>query len=534
MSQYSELEKKAGRIIVGRLPADDLPADFARELSRGGMGGITLFRENCTGVDQLSALIADIYKESHFNPVVTVDQEGGAVQRFVRATGSIPSAMAFAACPDRAPGAFCDGKSLPSDEAFRYQPSACSGSRCLDQSFNPIVSTRSYGSMPRMVERSSREMIDIIEASGLIPVGKHFPGHGATREDSHHTLAVSDVSTDRLLQVDLAPFKALVSKLPAILTGHIWVKCVDDEPLPASLSPRIVNGILKDYLGFSGLVITDDLTMKGLTESSSIEDAAVQAVLAGNHLLLICTGQEPCALARQALVKAVQDGVLEEALLDQAIEKLEAVLPERPQISDLAHGDKKIFALLNTLTKEVCEESHRVGKITASFLKGSASIEEGSSWFVVAPDHSRYGLNLASHLKKYADARYGDTAPVFEEVRYDMSAEFEKNKKLVEGLRGKNCIFLTFRCLINESQMQLGQMLADECAGKIAVCTDTPFDYNGLPDWPCVIATLDPSDRAIEALADALIDGSIDQKASAYYSRLQEGVSSINIDRVMQ
>ncbi|MEZ4488051.1 MAG: glycoside hydrolase family 3 N-terminal domain-containing protein [Cyanobacteriota/Melainabacteria group bacterium] len=534
MSQYSELEKKAGRIIVGRLPADDLPADFARELSRGGMGGITLFRENCTGVDQLSALIADIYKESHFNPVVTVDQEGGAVQRFVRATGSIPSAMAFAACPDRALVRSVMEKACRQMKLLGINLLLAPVLDVLTNPLNPIVSTRSYGSMPRMVERSSREMIDIIEASGLIPVGKHFPGHGATREDSHHTLAVSDVSTDRLLQVDLAPFKALVSKLPAILTGHIWVKCVDDEPLPASLSPRIVNGILKDYLGFSGLVITDDLTMKGLTESSSIEDAAVQAVLAGNHLLLICTGLEPCALARQALVKAVQDGEMEEALLDQAIEKLEAVLPERPRISDLAHGDKKIFALLNTLTKEVGEESHRVGKITASFLKGSASIEEGSSWFVVAPDHSRYGLNLASHLKKYADARYGDTAPVFEEVRYDMSAEFEKNKKLVEGLRGKNCIFLTFRCLINESQMQLGQMLADECAGKIAVCTDTPFDYNGLPDWPCVIATLDPSDRAIEALADALIDGSIDQKASAYYSRLQEGVSSINIDRVMQ
>lgn len=534
MSQLSNIEKKAGRLIVGRLPGTDLPGDFITSFKEGGLGGITLFRENCQGLEQLANLISEIYEVSEYSPVISVDQEGGAVQRFDRAIGSIPSAMVYAACPDRELIQSIFKRSCQQLKLLGVNILLAPVLDVLTNPVNPIVSTRSYGSIPGIVERNGSEMIRIIKEAGLVPVGKHFPGHGATQEDSHMALAISNVDTDRLWNIDLAPFKACLSELPAVLTGHLWIKCIDDEPLPASLSPRITTGILKDYLKFDGLVITDDLTMKGLTDSSSLADAVVPAVEAGNHLLLVCSNMEDCVMARESLVKAVESGRLKESMLDNAIGKIEQVLPPRPDREMLAPSSKKVFSLLKDLRQSVERDGLIAASTSAALLRGNTgSLEEEKEWIVLAPDHPRYDLGLAEHLNDICGSKYGDDAPVFKDVRYSLNPEFEENKRISAELAAKNCIYITFRCLLNEGQMQLGQMVADQSSRKIAVCPDTPFDYEGLPDWPCVIATYDPCDRAVKGLALALVDGSLSSKSASFFARLLEGVSVINRNRVV-
>lgn len=535
MSRQKEIEKKCGRLIIGRLPGLDVPGEYLKELKNGGLGGITLFRENCSEVEQLSALIGTIYESSFHFPVVTADQEGGAVQRFCPSISSIPSAMVFAACPDR-------------PLVHNVLSNACNQLKLLGLNIlfapvldvltrpeNPVVSTRSFGSKPGIVERNAQEMIEIITQAGLIPVGKHFPGHGATSEDSHHTLAVSDVDSDRLWNVDLAPFKNCLSELPAIMTGHIWVKCVDEEPVPASLSPRVTTAILKDYLKFDGLVMTDDMTMKGLTESNDLADAAVKAVLAGNDLLIVCGQFEESLSCKEGLIKAVVDGVIEEERIDEAITKLDKLLVEKPDIENLPYKSKRAMKQLKENIETTNQMSREVAKLTSTLLKGDCPEIKDKQWTVLVPDHSRYSLDLVKHLQSASGSKYGEPLKL-EEIRYPVNPNFEESQSISKKCTGKNCIYVTFRCLLNEGQLQLGQMVADECvkSEKIAIVSDTPFDFDGLPDWPSIIATYDPSDRAIEALAECLVDSQVSSKGAFYFARLIEGVSMINRKKVIQ
>src|SRR5690606_1274238 len=130
---------------------------------------------------------------------------------------------------------------------------------------NPVVCTRAFSNEPYLVSRFGRIVAEAISAEGLVPVGKHFPGHGATGEDSHLSLAVNKLPAETVWKIDLTPFKACLDVLPAVLTAHVWVPCIDEEPVPASLSSRITGAVLRDYLEFDGLIMTDDMNMKGLT-----------------------------------------------------------------------------------------------------------------------------------------------------------------------------------------------------------------------------------------------------------------------------
>lgn len=536
MKKLSELEVKCGRLIVGRLPGLDLPEDYIADLKNGGMGGITLFRENCQSVDQLSNLVGGIYENSHHSPVVTADQEGGAVQRFNPAFASMPSHMAYAACPDRELAkevmyeSFSQMKMLGLN--FILSPVLDVVSNCL----NPIVSTRSFGSIPGIVERNAKELIELIEQAGLVSCGKHFPGHGATLEDSHVALAVSEVNSDRLWNVDLAPFKNCLDKLPAILTGHIWLKCVDDNPVPSSLSPRVTNSILRDYLKYDGLIVTDDMTMKGLTSSSRLDEACVKAVQAGNDLLLICGSLEESTLARQAIYKAVKDGEISEDIIDKSISRIDSLFGKRLEPGELPYKNDEQKKRLNESIIETKKKRFELGKSTACILRGELPKFIDSDWTVVVPDHPRYCLDLSKHLKHSCESVSGSLKTKIEEIRYSVNPDFEENKETSIKLKGKNCIFVTFRGIINEGQMQLGQMIADQCSGnkQIAVITDMPFDYDGLPDWPNVLASFDPCDEAINSLAYAIVENQITSKASSYFARLVEGVTVINRNKVIQ
>jgi beta-glucosidase-like glycosyl hydrolase/CubicO group peptidase (beta-lactamase class C family) len=182
---------------------------------------------------------------------------------------------------------------------------------------NPVINTRSFGENPEEVTRNATAYVQGIQSKGIIAVGKHFPGHGDTNEDSHNELAIVPHSRERLNKVELFPFKRLIDEgIDGIMTGHIFVPAIDSSRTPASLSPLVINELLKKELGFDGLIFTDGLKMKGV---SNQPDIAIRAILAGNDILLD-VNNIPKEIT--SVKKAIKEGKLSQTLIDEKCKKI--------------------------------------------------------------------------------------------------------------------------------------------------------------------------------------------------------------------
>jgi len=177
---------------------------------------------------------------------------------------------------------------------------------------NPVIGDRSLGMDPERVAHLAAAMIEGFGEAGLVCCGKHFPGHGDTVLDSHHELPVVEAGRELLERRELVPFaEAIKARVPMIMTAHVKVPALDPY-YPATISRSILNDLLREEMGFDGVIVTDDLEMGALSKNMPVTDAAFSAQRAGADLMLVCSGPEAAEEARLALVEGVRHGVIPE------------------------------------------------------------------------------------------------------------------------------------------------------------------------------------------------------------------------------
>ncbi len=185
---------------------------------------------------------------------------------------------------------------------------------------NPIINTRAYGSDPAEVSRLGCAYIRGVQKQGMIATAKHFPGHGDTVTDSHVDLPVLKLDKERFQSVELIPFiRAVKEGVKSIMAAHIAFPEIDPSGLPASLSRVFLTEILREKLGYEGLIVTDGMTMKGITKYYSAGEATVKAVLAGNDIVLLPRSADEAAIS---LFRAVEDGIIPEARIDESVKRI--------------------------------------------------------------------------------------------------------------------------------------------------------------------------------------------------------------------
>ena len=185
---------------------------------------------------------------------------------------------------------------------------------------NPVIGIRSFGAHPALVSAMTAAAVDGFHQAGEVTVAKHFPGHGDTDVDSHTGLPVIHHTLRQWWRIDAPPFRAAIrAGVDEIMIGHIKVPALDDSGLPASLSPAIVTGLLRDRLGYQGVVVTDSLQMAGVLQGHTPAQVAVQAVQAGCDQLLM--PGDP-AVASHALLRAVRHGRISPARLDASVARI--------------------------------------------------------------------------------------------------------------------------------------------------------------------------------------------------------------------
>jgi beta-N-acetylhexosaminidase len=197
---------------------------------------------------------------------------------------------------------------------------------------NPVIGDRALGETPDVVAKLGRVIIEELQRAGVAACGKHFPGHGDTATDSHHELPLVEHPPDRLRAVEFVPFRAAIeANVAFIMTAHVLATSIDEKQ-PATLSRKIVNDILREELGFTGVIISDDLEMKAISRTYRPADAAVAAVAAGCDAVLMCgegnrSDIELQVSALEALVHAIEDERL-------SIKQVEASLARHRQAKE--------------------------------------------------------------------------------------------------------------------------------------------------------------------------------------------------------
>lgn len=496
-----DLDTAIGELILGRVSGTQLDADTRKGLEDGIMSGITLFKDNAADLEQLVTLIDDVKKASWKKPaIVTVDQEGGAVQRFDGILTDLPSAMSLGALNEDAARRIAD----ISAQELKLLGINCVLAPVLDVATNPrnpIIATRAYGSTPEMVARFGALTAQTFMHHKVLPVGKHFPGHGDTGQDSHTDLPVLSFDRQRLNAVELVPFKACLSALPAVLTAHVWLTEFEKDPLPASLSPRITTDLLRNQLGFDGLIFTDDMLMKAVDDRWGLADGCVLALIAGADQLLVCTNAAAVRSVHAAVKKAVKDGRLSENRLLSSLKRREHALKLIHDDTDtnLTPTPTQRLEWLRARSPGYQAESHEIIARASSMVRGTVPKlnPENADYIIVVPDHPRYRLDLAEGIKMYA----GVEKVIEHRVPLDPSgADIETAVRLAKGL---HCILITYKGLRNPGQLALGHALAAEVASRTVVAADVPEDVLALPEWENAIATCDPSAQAIQILGKA-------------------------------
>ena len=490
-------EKIGQRLVIG-FPGPEMSPAFIRLVKEYKIGNVILFQRNCESSAQLSRLCRDIQelvrRETGHGAFITIDQEGGSVTRLPYEAVNVPGSMALAATGD--PENACRAARLTAAElrAFGINFNLAPVADVNNNPDNPIIGVRSYGDTPEQVERFAAAALRGYLDGGVLASAKHFPGHGDTDMDSHLSLPCIDKSLEELEKLELRPFKALIDAgCPAVMTTHILFPQLEPENVPATMSRRIITGILKERLGFQGLVISDCVEMQAIGVYYGSARGAAAAMAAGVDLVFVshtAETQEEAALACRA---AVESGQISMEELDASVEKI------------LRYKEQYCTGPVGTPERpEALAEAAALRLATIALTQGTIPALGDAPFFCGCADYQA-GLVSNRELEKPAfpeamSAKLGGTALV---TGQDPSAE--EIQAAVNAAKGHTSIFVgTFNGHLYPGQTALVKALGELNIPMAVVALRNPYDLRDLPGHAAGVAAWDYSYLTLDALVPVL------------------------------
>ncbi|SHD77665.1 beta-N-acetylhexosaminidase [Schnuerera ultunensis] len=354
------LDEKIGQLMIVGINGYTIDDHTKEIIEKFHIGGFTLFKYNISEENQTLELLNSLKKANSTNPIplfLSVDEEGGRVSRLPNSFLKLPAARKIGEINDR-------------DISFEY--GKIIGKRLKSLGFNmnfgpvldinsnpknPVIGDRAFGSTIETVIENGIQVMKGTRSENIIPVTKHFPGHGDTDMDSHIDLPVINKDIKELEELELAPFiEGIRQGVDGIMVGHILFPELDNK-YPATLSKEILTKLLREKLSYKGVIISDDMTMGTIIKNYNIEEAAVKFLKAGGDLLLICHGYENQIKIINRIKEEVNNGTISEEELDEKIYRI-LQLKEKYKIEDNII-DKIEMNLLNSKTKELLNKISR-------------------------------------------------------------------------------------------------------------------------------------------------------------------------------
>lgn len=468
------IREKLGQLMMFGFPGAQPGPEALRLIREYKAGNVVLFAHNLETPAQMRELCKTlrglIETETGQPPIISIDQEGGVVARLPEGAVSFPSAMAVAATgqPENARlAALYTGRELA---ALGVN---CNLAPVLDVNtnpHNPVIGVRSYGCSPAQAAPFALAAIQGHLQAGVLPVAKHFPGHGDTAVDSHLGLPRVEKTLDQLLECELEPYRQAIRQgVPAIMAAHILFPALEPNGLPASMSPAILTGLLRGRLGFEGLVVSDCLEMGAIQDHYGTPEGFVAGLRAG--LDIGCVSHTP-TLALRALElaeQAVQNGELPMARVDEAVRRVLAC--------------KKKFANATADWAEVGAPEHRAaaaaimaGAITRLDGKGALPPVDEKALFVGCPAYrATFASSAPDDGRTFAQTLAGRFGAGFL-VTPVQPAEADIQRALYVTQPGQTVVVGTYNAHLNQGQLALVNELCAAGRQVVAVALRNPYD----------------------------------------------------------
>lgn len=492
------LEEVIGQVLCfGWSGADaDGVNDHAIELVEDmQVGGVILLGRNVSGAEQAKAAITELQYRSYIPLLVAVDQEGGRVNRFGPPLTAFPGNMALGACGELAED-YCTRQARCQASELRALGVNWNLAPVMDVNNNPrnpVIGVRSYGEEPELVARLGTAAIRGFREGGLLACAKHFPGHGNTAVDSHLGLPVVSAARESLETVELVPFRAAIAAgVPTMMTTHIVFTAVDPNT-PATMSSAVLTGLLRQELGYGGLLITDCLEMAAIAETAGTAAGAVAAIAAGADMVLVSHTLDTQREVVRALRNAVSSGIIREERIREAARR---VLAAKSALCDVAtHSSPWLNPTHSEL--EMCIARSAITVVRGS---GSIPIPTGARCGVASFDDA--AESVAAHLNALGvkATPYQLQSQLTGAARLEAIAKLTGNETVVlltafgpasEGVSGGQT------ALVREVVKNLGDR-AVLCAAQ------SPYDIAALPEATTAICAYGSRPCCLRALAEVL------------------------------
>ncbi|WP_329794121.1 glycoside hydrolase family 3 N-terminal domain-containing protein [Lentzea sp. DG1S-22] len=503
------LEQKVGQLFVTYVngQAADVPhpknqTDFgvttAAEMVRKYQpGGVIYFnnssRDNIDTPKQIAQLSNGLQKASRVPLLISIDQEMGVVTRIGPPATQLPGNMALGAgrsTRDAEEAARITGSEL---RAMGINQNFAPDADVNSNPVNPIIGVRSFSSDPKLAAEMTAAQVRgyegrrLLDPASVTSTAKHFPGHGDTSEDSHTALPVSNRSLEQWRQIDSPPFKAAIdAKIDSIMTAHIQVPQIDPSGNPATLSPKIITGLLRDELGYDGVVVTDSLEMAGVRKLHSDAEIPVLAIKAGVDQLLMPPN---LGLAIDSVLKAVRSGEISEKRIDESVLRILKMKLLRGVMVTARVDENRAEQVVGSHTQQAQAIADRT--VTAVRNDGQAIPLNATAPLVVGTSDATVSA-LATRLKgaKVVTA----ASPTAAQVQQALAAAAGADKIVV----------LTNNLSTRPAQLDLLNQLVATGKPVIAAATANPYDvaHGNAKTW---LATYSTTTVSMEALAKVLL-----------------------------
>ena len=480
------IEEKIGQMLCFAFRGTTYNSQLSTLIETYHIGNIIHFAHNITSLEQVKKLNDDIQQHAKDPVFISLDQEGGMVRRITEGITYLPGAMSLSAAQaDVYPITKQCAEDLKQlGFSINYAPVADINSNPL----NPVINSRSYGDTPHLVAKQVTSAVRALQDATILPTVKHFPGHGDTNVDSHLGLPIVKKTKAELLLEELVPYVEAISQgLDGVMISHILYEALDPK-LPSSLSHEVITKLLKEELGFKGLITTDSLTMAAIWGRYSIEDIVKQGILAGNDVLVFCgkADLEEQKAIIEAFYKLVIHGEIPMSRLDESVQKIIALKNKychTPRKKSLNEG--------SLLAMSLVEQS-----ITKVYDRGLLPLTPEDKVLMLFPK-----IQLAS-LVDNEDQSYESFRKVlpYNEVIVEEGADIENIVQIQANY--DKILIASYNVRSGDAMHQLYQKL--DPTKVVLVALRSPYDAMVLKNSGAYVCTYDCTKESIKAVARKL------------------------------
>ncbi len=500
------LEEKIGQVMVIGFDGLEADAGLLEMIQKYHVGGVILFARNVESPHQVAALTNALQsaalESDHPGLLVAIDQEGGRVARLTEAKGftEFPSAMALTATGDVEASRSVAQAMAAEMRAVGINADFAPDLDVNNNPANPVIGIRSFSSEPELVAEYGVAFLEGLQAGGVLAFGKHFPGHGDTGVDSHVSLPIVPHERARLEAVEFVPFKAAMrANVAGIMSAHVTFPAIDATPgLAATLSPKVLTGLLRDELGYGGLLVTDSLEMGALVQSGyPVPVAAATALQAGADLLLFNRDHTLHRAAFREIQTWVQDGRIPETRLNEAVRR---VLQTKAR-----WNAGRSFGLLDPKPVDVAAADATCGTLETKAL--SRAVANQSITLVRTGSPAALPLTPGSKLlvvETPAANGLGRELDVPFIVVDEQPTRAQRQSALSMARDGRVVIVAVADASRFPEQVKLVEAFVKTSSPVIVVAIRTPYDLATMPEQATLLATYGLNPPTLEALLNVL------------------------------